>query len=148
MAQRDRADKPADYQQDIAHLLPAELTAIYIAVKGLIPSQGNNFYESMTWFSILVGTAIVLAILFYFIMPQIISISGRSQRILYCVTFIVWTMATEADHLSVILDLQGPQYLKNELAPQIVKTLINLFAAIWSFGVPYLFRRINPSPPA
>lgn len=146
MADRDIAEKPASYQSDIAHLLPAELTAFYIGVKGIIPSVGRNFDESLTYLYVLVGFAVMLASIFYFIMPQMLNISGRSQRILYCTTFLVWVLGIEIDHLFTLLQAQDTDNASNIITPNVIRVVINLFVAVWSFGVPFLFRKINPSP--
>ena len=143
MADRDIAGKPADYQADIAHLLPAEITAFYISVKGIIPFDGpdkvlNNEYLVMSFVF-----GILLIAFFYVIMPYMLQISGRLQRILYLATFLVWLLSIDIDHIVAMLQIFAP----TGNGPILARIVINLSVAVWSFSVPFLFRAASGTLP-
>lgn len=121
MAERDIANKQPSYATDIAHLLPAELTAFYIGAKGIIPpiSTGNNGALNSYLFLILIGFAIVITLVFFFIMPSMLRVAGLSQRVLYCVTFLVWFAGIEIDRLASLLPSNSSEKI-------IVPVILNL----------------------
>jgi hypothetical protein len=131
MADRDLANKPPDYQRDLAHLLPAEITAFYIGTKAIIP-------PSFSFLTIVFGFPVVVAIIFYFIMPAMMTIRNSTQRILYCLTFLVWVLAIQMDQLMDLVRQLGWTY---QTEP--VRVVVSLFVAVWSFMLPFAFRRIN-----
>ena len=86
--------QPDDSYGDRLHkLLPAELTAVYLAVRGQAGGDPDLFK------SILIFT-VVIAIIFYFAMPKIIGVTGVFARLIYCFTFLIWIASLDSDHLT------------------------------------------------
>jgi hypothetical protein len=113
------------YIQSLHKLLPAELTAVYFALRAAAADNTNL----TIW---LLGFAAVLALIFYFIAPRLLDISRPIDRIVYCITFAFWVVSIEAGNIaSVLLNLGAD-------ATAVFLFAVSGIALIWSFVTPYL----------
>jgi hypothetical protein len=115
--------KSDSYATQLGGLLPAEITGVYIAVRGLfegVPPPEDRYVFIL---------ALILGIVSYFILPQLIKITLVSQRILYVLSFFVWVAAIEISRVTLLLG--------DGLKPVIIGLCL-----IWTFAVPYLFKGI------
>lgn len=111
------------YTTQLRGILPAELTGVYIAVRGLFEGIKP---PTDRWVFLL---AFVLGIVSYFILPQLTKVTSVSQRILYVLSFFVWVVTIEIARVTLLV---GPS----------AKPVIIGFCLIWTFAVPYLFMRV------
>ncbi|MFN3657471.1 MAG: hypothetical protein ACK4UO_09490 [Pseudolabrys sp.] len=111
------------YATQLGGLLPAEITGVYIAVRGLF--EGVEPPEDRFVF-LLAG---VLGVLSYFILPQLVKINLVSQRLLYIASFFVWVVAIEITRVTALFG-EG------------LKPVIIGLCLIWTFAVPYLFKSL------
>lgn len=121
-----RDAEPGDgYSDKLGKILPAELTATYFLIRSF---AGNS--PSLTPY--LATLTVVLCLAFYFVSPKLISMATIKNRILYCVTFLVWVCAIDPDRIATEL---------LALRAQDVSSFVFLasgIAAIWSFFVPFV----------
>lgn len=111
------------YATQLGGLLPAEITGVYIAVRGLF--EGVEPPDDRYVFLL----AVVLGAISYFILPQLVKINLISQRLLYIASFFVWVVAIEITRVTALFG-EG------------LKPLIIGLCLIWTFAVPYLFKSL------
>jgi len=91
------ADTAADAAKAVAATANNSLDAAANDAKAALLSANS------TTLSLLFGVALILTLLFYFIMPAMLTIASPSQRVLYCATFVDWVLGIEANRLSALL---------------------------------------------
>lgn len=116
-----------DYSNKLLKILPAELTATYFVIRSLAEAAGNVT-------DILMVMTVILCVTFYFIADKMIELVVPLNKLLYCITFLLWVAAIDADKIAHDIFEFGP-----DLASKLIFTL-SAVAAIWSFAVPYLLR--------
>lgn len=111
------------YVQKLHALLPAELTAAYVALRGL---AGDNpeLNHWVFYFSLL------LCVLFFIFMPKIINLTHYWHRLIYCATFMVWIISLDNVKWAEALNIT------NNMGVFLFCT--SATAVIWSFSVPYI----------
>lgn len=114
-----------NYADRLSKILPAELTATYFLLRAL---AGSN--PQLTFYLLILS--LVLMALFFFIAPRLVHLITARNRILYCVTFVFWVLAIDAERFALdIVQSSGATI------PVLVFVASGL-AAIWSFAVPFL----------
>ena len=114
-----------NYADRLSKILPAELTATYFLLRAL---AGSN--PQLTFYLLILS--LVLMALFFFIAPRLVHLITGRNRILYCVTFVFWVLAIDAERFALdIVQSSGATI------PVLVFVASGL-AAIWSFAVPFL----------
>ena len=124
--------QPNDSYGDRLHkLLPAELTAVYLAVRGQAGGDPDLFKY------IFVFTA-VIATVFYFGMPRIIGVVGPLSRLLYCGTFVVWIVSLDSAMFYEAFQFPAGQ-------EKYVVYVASATAIVWSFAMPLLAKPETPT---
>jgi len=116
-----------DYSNKLMKILPAELTATYFVIRSLAEAAGDVT-------DILMIMTAILCVTFYFIADKIIDLVVPFNKLLYCMTFLIWVAAIDADKIAHDIFEFGP-----DLASKLVFVL-SATAAIWSFAVPYILK--------
>lgn len=127
MIERD-AKSDDVYADKLVKILPPELTAVYFALRSLAGASSTDLSVP------LLISAIVLAIVFYFISPKLINMTLVRNRVLYVLTFFVWIFAI--DGMAFVVDLDLSENGKN-----VARFGFSALAAIWSFAVPYFMEK-------
>lgn len=125
---RDAEGQTEDYSNKLFKILPAELTAVYFGIRAMAEVSGNVY-------DILLVLAVVLAILFYFLASKLINIYNPINKILYCLTFLIWVLAIDAG----VYTNEFFYKLGDDVVNRIVY-VVSATAAIWSFVVPILLQ--------
>lgn len=112
------------YVKKLNALLPAELTAAYVALRGI--AGGDPDLQKWVFLC-----ALVLCVLFFFFLPKMLQLEGRLPRFLYCLTFLVWIVSLDNQVWA-----EDVLMLRNTQA--VFLYLTSAFAVIWSFSIPYL----------
>ena len=120
-----------NYGTVLQKLLPAEVTAAYLALRTLFNQAQEISPEKV---ELLGAFAIALAVLFYFILERAFGVSSRIHRLFYCGCFLVWAANIETDKIAIAF------YYDPSLP-----LIIGAITIIVSFGVPYFLRPIKPA---
>ncbi len=116
------------YRDKLGKILPSELTATYFVLRTLAGDE-----PVLTPF--LIGMALLLCIAFYVVAPKLINMLTSRNRVLYCVTFVLWFVAI--DQFRIATDI----FTFSQQGIQIFVYLTSGIAAIWSFAVPYFMQQ-------
>ncbi len=138
----DRTVKPTDgFLDKIYKVLPAEITAVYLAIRSVIEMVGGTGY-SPTGAIISIFVILFLTVLTPFILPVFQVITTVSQRYFIAASFLIWALNIEYGNLEIIV----PAFLGEVIAFGIPITLI-----LWAgLGLPaylhYATREAATSP--
>lgn len=113
-----------NYFTKLSALLPGEVTGLYLFIRSLAQND-----RALDWY--LAGFAVLIAIIFYLVAPQLLKITDQAARLLYVATFLLWVCSIE---IAII------EHRTNW--PPVTFTL-PAFIAIWTFAVPFIFDKLK-----
>lgn len=91
-------DHSSSYGDKLAKLIPAEIIAAYIAIRGLV------LHDSTIRETALITSGIILIILIPFYLIRIHHVQSKFQIIITCLSFVVWVFSVSiADFSGIII---------------------------------------------